>query len=884
MHEADGDNAEQWRLSAADGGTELWRDWGPYLSERAWGTVREDYSADGDAWTYFPFEHARSRAYRWSEDGLAGLSNHNQDWCFALAFWNGRDPILKERAFGLGNGEGNHGEDAKDYWWYEDGTPTASWLRWRYHYPQAEFPYARLRAENAARGKDDTEFELIDTGIFDDDRYFIITADYAKAAPDAYAVRITVENAGPDRATLHVLPHLWFRDMWSWGRAPDIEDDLDTVGLMIRGEPGRLTGTHPHTGTLVLQDVPAPGSAALGADATAPPPLMCDNETNAALLFGGENRNPYTKDGIGDHVVHGTATVNPNNCGTKGALHYILDLAPGERRELDLWLAAADCELPDHAQTLADREREADGFYAAMTPPGTSPDDAKIMRQAYAGLVWSKQFYHYDVHRWISGDPSQPLPPDHRAHDRNAGWGHFWARDVLLMPDPWEYPWFAAWDLAFHCAVYSEIDPGFARAQLMTFLSQRYLHPNGQMPAYEWNFDDVNPPVLAWAVLRVYYAQRDTEFLKACFHKLLANFTFWVNRKDAGQDNIFEGGFLGLDNIGVFDRSNLPVDGVLEQSDGTGWMAFFSLCMLVISIELTLREPVYEEMACKFAEHYAYIAAAINDSGIWDDEDGFYYDRLRRDGCDPIVMRVRSMVGVVPLLASFPVSTKLLERLPRFAAHLEEFTTRRPEYAKGVLGRKHATGGLVFSLANDEQAARVLSRLADPEEFLSPYGLRSLSIHHRDHPFMLGIDGVDASVDYEPGESHSGMFGGNSNWRGPVWMPLNYLFLEAVYRVGPALGVVTHPGEGRIVVDRPIFAENLRQRLIGIFRTDPNGRLPVLGDNPRLQGDPRWRDRPWFYEYFHADSGAGLGAAHQTGWTALIASLIRNPTLGFPPS
>jgi hypothetical protein len=878
------DVAEQQRLNEANDGTEPWRDWGPYLAERAWGTVREDYSADGDAWKYFPFEHARSRAYRWSEDGLAGLCNHNQDWCFALAFWNGRDPILKERAFGLGNGEGNHGEDVKDYWWYEDATPTASWLRWRYHYPQAEFPYARLRAENAGRGKEEPEFELIDTGVFDGDRYFIITADYAKAAPDAYAVRITVENAGPDPATLHVLPHLWFRDMWSWGRAPDIEDDLDTASLMIEGARGKLTATHPHTGTIVLADAVLSEAPSYEAAATAPRPLLCDNETNAAVLYGGVNRSTYPKDGIGDHVVHGAATVSPNSRGTKGALHYVLDLAPGERRELRLWLAAADRKLPDHAQTLADREREADAFYAGVTPPGTSVEDATIMRQAYAGLIWSKQYYHYDVHRWISGDPKQPLPPDHRAHDRNAAWGHFWARDVLLMPDPWEYPWFAAWDLAFHCAAYAEIDPGFARAQLLTFLSQRYLHPNGQLPAYEWDFDDVNPPVLAWAALRIYYVARDTEFLKACFHKLLANFTFWVNRKDAGQDNIFEGGFLGLDNIGVFDRSNLPVDGVLEQSDGTGWMAFFSLCMLVISIELAQREPVYEEMACKFAEHYAYIAAAINGSGIWDEEDGFYYDRLRRDGREPLVMRVRSMVGVIPLLATYPVSTKVLERLPRFARHLEEFTTRRPEYAHGMLGRPHATGGLVFSLAGDVQAARVLSRLADPDEFLSPYGLRSLSRYHRDHPFVLDLDGVEASVDYEPGESRSGLFGGNSNWRGPVWMPLNYLFLEAVYRVGPALGVVTHPGPGRRPVDRPVFAENLRQRLIGIFRMDMTGRRPVLGDNETFQGDPRWRDRPWFYEYFHADTGAGLGAAHQTGWTALIASLIRNPTLGFPPS
>jgi hypothetical protein len=870
------DDAERRRLKAADDGAEPWREWGPYLSERAWGTVREDYSAEGDAWRYLPFEHARSRAYRWSEDGMAGLCNLNQDWCFALAFWNGRDPILKERVFGLANAEGNHGEDAKDYWWYEDATPTASWLRWRYHYPQAEFPYRQLREENAARGKDQPEYELVDTGIFDENRYFVISADYAKASPEAYAIRITVENAGPDAATLHVLPHLWLRDMWSWGRAPDIEDAVDTDALGVWGEPGRLTATHPHTGALTLTD----------ATGAAPPALICDNETNAELLFGSPNESPYPKDGIGDHVVHGAPTVNPAGKGTKGALHYVLELAPGERRELSLWLAAAGSPVTGHAQVLTEREHEADEFYAAcldgQSARETSADEARIMRQAYAGLIWSKMFYHYDVHRWINGDPAQPLPPDHRGHDRNAGWQHFWARDVLLMPDPWEYPWFAAWDLAFHCAVLAEIDPGCAKEQLYTFLSQRYQHPNGKVPAYEWDFDDMNPPVLAWAVMRVHRAVGgDREFLKACFHKLLLNFTFWVNRKDQGEDNLFEGGFLGLDNIGVFDRSRLPVGGVLEQSDGTAWMAFFCLYMLEIAIELAAHEPIYEEMASKFAEHYAYIAVAINDCGIWDEEDGFYYDRLRRDGGEAVVMRVRSMVGAIPLVAAIAVDADTLKRLPRFTAHLAEFTTRRPEYARAIT-RRHAAGGLVFSLADDRQAARVLARLADPAEFFSDHGLRSLSRYHADHPFELRLDGMTASVDYEPGESRSGMFGGNSNWRGPVWMPLNYLVFEAVSRVGPALAV-TQDLDGAPPVDRAGVAAALRDRLIGLFRLGPDGRRPAIGPYELLQTDPRWRDRPWFYEYFHGDTGAGLGAAHQTGWTALIASLIRNPTLGFPP-
>jgi hypothetical protein len=889
------EDAERRRLRAADDGIEPWREWGPYLAERAWGTVREDYSADGDAWGYFPFEHARSRAYRWSEDGLAGLCNRNQDWCFALAFWNGRDPILKERAFGLANPEGNHGEDAKDYWWYEDATPTASWLRWRYHYPQAEFPYRLLREENAARGRGEPEYELIDTGVFDEDRYFVVTADYAKAAPGAYAIRITVENAGPESARLHVLPHLWFRDMWSWGRAPDIEDAVDTDALLIRGEPGRLTATHPHTGTVSLFAVD-------GIVATA---LLCDNETNAELLFGSENRSRYPKDGIGDHVVRGAQTVNPANTGTKGALHYEFDLAPGERRELALWLVADEPGRPatgaapakadtststappvgtasGHARALADREREADAFYAAITPPGTTPDDARIMRTAYAGLVWSKQFYHYDVHRWLSGDPAQPLPPEHRAHDRNADWQHFWARDVLLMPDPWEYPWIASWDLAFHCAAMAEIDPGCAKDQLSVYLSRRYQHADGKVPAYEWDFDDVNPPVMAWAALRVHRcAGGDREFLKACFHKLLMNFTYWVNRKDDDEDNIFEGGFLGLDNIGVFDRSRLPVDGVLEQSDGTGWMAFYCLTMLEIAIELAVHEPVYEEMASKFAEHYAYIAVAINRCGLWDEQDGFYYDRLRRYGAEPVVMRVRSMVGAVPLVAAVAVDADTLRRLPRFTAHLAEFTTRRPEYARAIT-RRHAAGGTVFSLADDRQAGRILARLGDPAEFFSPHGLRSLSAFHREHPFTLDLDGLTASVDYEPAESRSGLFGGNSNWRGPVWMPLNYLVLEAVFRIGPALAAPADPDTP--AMDRAVFGEQLRQRLIGLFRLGADGRRPVLGESGLMQSDPRWRDRPWFFEYFHGDSGAGLGAAHQTGWTALIASLIRNPTLGFPPA
>jgi hypothetical protein len=854
---------EHERLAAADDGTVPWRDWGPYLSERAWGSVREDYSADGDAWSYFPFDHARSRAYRWSEDGLAGLCNLNQDWCFALAFWNERDPFLKERAFGLANAEGNHGEDAKDYWWYEDAAPSGSWLSWRYHYPQAEFPYALLRSANAARTKDESEYELVDTGVFAGDRYFAITADYAKQDPYTYAVRVSVRNEGPEPATLHLLPHLWLRNMWAWGRAADIEDAVDAGLVGVRGAPGRLIARHPHFDPVTLAD----------RSGLNPEPLLCDNETNAALLFDAENCSAYPKDGIGDHVVHGAASVNPSLEGTKGALHYVLELAPGEERAVHLVLSTQPDALPaatDVEHCLTGRAAEADAFYAALTPAEVDPGDARIMRQAYAGLVWAKQFYHYDVHRWAAGDPAQPLPPAHRAHDRNAAWSHFWARDVLLMPDPWEYPWFAAWDLAFHCAAMAAIDPGFARAQLLTFLSQRYQHPNGKFPAYEWDFDDVNPPVLAWAALAVHRADgRDLGFLRACFHKLLLEFTFWVDRKDAEENNVFEGGFLGLDNIGPFDRSKVPVDGVLEQSDGTGWMGFYCLSMLEISIELALADPVYEEMACKFAEHFAYIAAAINDCGLWDEQDGFYYDRLRRADGSVLTVRVRSMVGVVPLLASLAIDRATLDKLPRFARHLTEFTTRRPEYMRAV-SRPHFGGGILFSLVDPEQAERVMARVADPDEFRSPHGLRSLSRFHLDRPFTVElVPGVPAAVGYEPGESRSGLFGGNSNWRGPVWMPMNYLMIETIGRIAPAL-------DGSVLrTDRRALAETLRQGLIGLFRPDSDGRRPVLGDEESFQRDPRWAERPWFYEYFHGETGRGLGAAHQTGWTALVAELIR---------
>jgi hypothetical protein len=836
-----------------------WRRFGPYLAERAWGTVREDYSADGDAWRYLPHDHARSRAYRWSEDGLAGLCDHSQHLCFALAFWNGRDPILKERIFGLTGHEGNHGEDAKEYWWFLDCTPSHSFMRWRYVYPQAAFPYDRLVEENARRGRDDPEFELVDTGVFDDGRYWVITADYAKASPDDLLVHLELRNNGPDAATIHVLPHLWFRNTWSWG----LKDERPSLAL----EEGRIVARHPIVGTRYLTA------------AGAPEPLFCENESNVARLWGGEGKGPpYPKDGINDHVVAGAATVNPAQTGTKAAFHYVLEVAAGATAVVELRLADEPKGIgAGFAEMLAARRGDADAFYAELTPAHATDDEARVLRQALAGMLWSKQFFHYDVRRWLAGDPALPPPPPERLHGRNADWTHLSNHDVISMPDTWEYPWFAAWDLGFHCIPLAHVDPEFAKHQLLLLCREWYMHPNGQLPAYEWSFGDVNPPVHAWAALRVFEidGSRDVEFLERVFHKLLLNFTWWVNRKDAAGNNVFEGGFLGLDNIGVFDRSSLPVSGTLEQSDGTAWMAMYCQNLLELALVLAEHDRSYEDLATKFYEHFALIGTAINDKGLWDEADGFYYDVLHLGDGSALPLRARSMVGLLPLAAVTTLGPRTMERLPEFMRRVEWFTEHRREGAEVVdhtPSPDHA-GWRLLSIVDDDRLRRILRPMLDPAEFLSDHGLRALSKFHEEHPLRVDVDGVAATLDYEPAESRSGLFGGNSNWRGPVWFPVNYLLVETlrVYHryLGDGFTVECPTGSGTELTLAEV-ADELANRLIGIFLSRAGGTRPVFGSYRLLQ---EWDDL-LFHEYFHAETGAGLGASHQTGWTGLVADLI----------
>jgi hypothetical protein len=858
--------AEQERLAAAG----PWRAWGPYVSERAWGTVREDYSADGSAWTYFPHDHARSRAYRWSEDGLAAVCDEHQTFCLGLALWNGVDPILKERIFGLTGPEGNHGEDAKEYWWYLDSTPTHSWMRWRYHYPQAPFPYDDLVAENARRGRGDREYELVDTGVFAGDRYWAVTVEYAKAGPTDLCAVVRVQNRGPAEATLHLLPTLWFRNTWAWGLPGQ-----DAVPA-IRAAPGRLLARHHRLGGLTLAGDGEPAA------------LCCDNETNAVRLFGVPGRSAYPKDGINDHVVHGAATVNPDGVGTKAALHYVLTVPGGQTREIRLRLVAGDVAAPDlgaeFSRTVAERAGEADAFFAGLTPASATPDEALVLRQAIAGMMWGKQFYHYDVERWLDGDPAGPAPPARRGAGRNRDWRHLNNADVLSMPDPWEYPWFAAWDLAFHCIPIARVDPGFAKSQLLLILREWYTHPNGQVPAYEWAFGDVNPPVHAWAALRVFEIDggRDFTFLARAFHKLMLNFTWWVNRKDADGDNIFAGGFLGLDNIGPIDRSAiLPVAGRLEQSDGTAWMAMYALNLLEMALALAQHDRSYEDAATKFLEHFAYIADALDSKGLWDEGDGFFYDVLALDDGQWTPLRVRSMVGLLPLAATTTLSQATMARLPEFTAHFLWFLKHKTQYQR-VVGETHERDGVpgrLLAIVHSEHLVRILGKMLDEAEFLSPHGLRALSRHHLEHPFTLDLAGQQYTVDYEPGESTSGLFGGNSNWRGPVWFPVNYLIIEALRRYarfyGPDLRVEHPTGSGvRRTLDE--VADDLARRLVGIFLDDGDGRRPVFGDTALFQTDPAWHDLLPFHEYFHGDTGRGLGAAHQTGWTGLVADLILN--------
>ena len=868
-------NAETQRLQESEQRTKHWKRWGPYLSERAWGTVREDYSAYGSAWDYLPHDHARSRAYRWNEDGLAGICDRRQTLCFAVALWNGRDPFLKERAFGLTGNEGNHGEDVKEYYYYLDATPTHSYLKYLYKYPQAEFPYAWLKAENQRRDKLSPEFELIDTGVFDDDRYFDVQVEYAKADVEDLCVRITVSNRGAETASLHLLPTLWFRNAWSWNGASE-RPSMNASGDVIEAQ-------HHELGQRWLY---CEGAEEL---------LFCENDTNASRLYGAENASPYCKDGINDYVVNGVSeAVNPEQKGTKAAAHYRLQLAAGETATVRLRLSDQQSTKPfaDFDKVFKARIDEADEFYADVIPSDASDDARNVMRQAFAGMVWSKQFYHYVVNDWLQGDPSQPAPPAERKRGRNHEWSHLYNADVISMPDKWEYPWYAAWDLAFHCVPLALIDSDFAKEQLILMLREWYMHPNGQLPAYEWSLGDVNPPVHAWAAWRVYKIEKkrrgtgDTVFLKRVFQKLLLNFTWWVNRKDAEGKNIFQGGFLGLDNIGVFDRSApLPTGGHIEQSDGTSWMAMYSLNLMAMALELAKEDPSYEDVASKFWEHFLYIARAMSHRGedgitLWDEQDGFFYDVLHTPESEPLPMRVRSMVGLIPLFAVETLEPELLERLPSFKRRLEWFIDNRRDLVTNVACMRSPGRGerRLLSVVNRDQLRSVLQFMLDENEFLSPHGIRAVSRHHHENPYVLNVNGAEHRVDYEPAESSTGLFGGNSNWRGPIWFPVNYLLIESLQKFHHYLGdefkVECPTGSGQWLSLWEVAAE-LSQRLSAIFMRNGDGRRPVHGGTEKFQTDPHWRDLLLFYEYFHGDNGAGIGASHQTGWTGLVAKLLQ---------
>ena len=890
-HSRPADCPEQARLASCRSGPRPWKLWGPYLAERQWGTVREDYSADGDVWTSFPHDHARGRAYRWGEDGLLGIADRECRLAFALALWNGRDPILKERLFGLANPEGNHGEDVKELYYYLDATPTASYLAACYRYPQQAFPYADLIAGNAHRGYHDPEYELLDTGVFAGDRFFDIRIEYAKADPTDIGIRITVTNAGPERATLWLLPTLWFRNTWAWGAGPERDWGMPR----ITASAGGVVAEHATLGRYHL---------------TARDPcewIFTDNDTNAARLFAATNRTPYVKDAFHDWLVHGvTAAVNPARTGTKAAAVHVLDIAPGGQAVVALRLrGSADTEsAPLRAERpafgvgfddiFAQRRAEADRFHdeiaagdiaAGHGAAGLEPEVRTVVRQAAAGLVWSQQFYFFDVPRWVSGDPGQPAPPAHRDHP-NHDWPHLHARDILAVPDTWEFPWFAVWDTAFQMIAHALVDPDFAKDQLLRFLRERYQHPNGQLPAYEFNFADANPPVHAAACRRVYEmtGRKDRLFLARVFHKLALNFTWWVNRVDRTGRHLFSGGFLGLDNIGVFDRSKpLPVAGHLEQADGTAWMAHFAAEMLAIAVELAGHDPAYEDMARKFFEHYLAIVAAINTldgTGLWDEADGFYYDHLHVDG-RMIPLKCRSIVGVVPLLAVETFDCRTLERLPAFRDRMEWFARHRPEQTAHldlpVAGRCER---YLLSAVSRPRLERILRRLLDEEEFLSPYGIRSLSKAHATRPFVFVAGGVEHRVAYVPGEAEGGQFGGNSNWRGPIWLPMNFILVEALRRYAEyyrdTLRVECPTGSGRWCTLGEV-ADEISRRVARLFLPDATGRRPCHGDEPRYANDPAWRDLVLFYEYFDGESGRGCGAAHQTGWSALVANLLLEP-------
>ena len=861
---------ERTRLAQARTGEQPWKQWGPYLSLRQWGTVREDYSATGDAWNAFPFDQARSRAYRWGEDGLAGVCDRWQHLCFGIALWNGRDPFLKERLFGLTNGEGNHGEDVKEHWWPLDSTPTHSYMGWLYRYPQAAFPYDQLRAESARRTREEPEYELVDTGVLAEDRFFDVEVTYAKAGPEDLCVRVTVTNRGPEQATLHLLPTVWFRNTWAWGRDdrhPSLSAYDDTTVALRHGTLGDMW-------------------LSCGTDTGAPTLLFTDNETNSQKLFGTANRTAYVKDGINDHVVGGLPTVNPDRTGTKASAWYARDLAPGEVWTVDLRLSADEplgvALGKSFDKTLATRKAECDEFYAALLPPTTPRAAVEVHRRAMAGLLWTKQYYAYHVAAWLQGDPAFPPPDPGRGSIRNGDWRHLGNTDVISMPDGWEYPWYAAWDLAFHMIPMAQVDPDFAKEQLVLLCREWYMHPNGQLPAYEWAFDDTNPPVHAWATYRVFKIDakltgtKDYAFLERVFHKLLMNFTWWVNRKDAEGRNVFAGGFLGLDNIGLFDRSKpLPGGGHLDQADGTSWMAMYALNMLAIALELAANDPTYEDVATKFFEHFLGIAHALTTLDLWDEGDGFFYDVLRTPGADPTPLRVRSAVGLIPLFAIEIAEPELLELLPDFAQRVRWFERHRPELCQNLF--TDAAGRRMLSVLSPDRLRSLLGYLLDEGEFLSPHGIRSLSKHHREHPVTLELAGELHTVDYEPAESRTGLFGGNSNWRGPVWFPINYLVVESLQKYHRYLGdgwTVAFPTGSSQQLHLWDVAGELSRRLISLFLPGPDGHRPVNSAYPDLHRGALWESHVTFPEYLHGDTGAGLGASHQTGWTALVAKLI----------
>ncbi len=841
-----------------------WKRWGPYLSERAWGTVREDYSPHGAAWDHLPHDHARSQAYRWNEDGIAGISDRKQNLCFAVALWNGRDAILKERLFGLTGNEGNHGEDVKECYYYLDSTPTHSYMKYLYKYPHAAFPYGELVQRNRERSKHEREFELADTGVFEENRYCDVFVEYAKAAPEDILIRIEVANRGPEAAEVHLLPALWFRNTWSWQQGvPKPSLRLAAPGVVSTSAGLQLT----------CDD--------------APEVLFTENETNTRRLYGYDNGSPFAKDGINDRVVHGDpGAVNPANSGTKAAAWYRLRIEPGSSVVVRLRLRSEAGIGSDFDKVFARRVREAEEFYATVIPAELSEDARNVMRQAFGGLLWSKQFYHYVVKDWLAGDPAQPAPPAERRDGRNRDWSHLYNADVISMPDKWEYPWYAAWDLAFHCVPLALVDSEFAKEQLTLMVREWYMHPNGQLPAYEWALGDVNPPVHAWAAWRVYKIEKkrtgvgDRTFLQRIFHKLLLNFTWWVNRKDAEGRNVFQGGFLGLDNIGVFDRSApLPTGGHIEQADGTGWMAMYSLNLLAIALELAKEDPAYEDVASKFWEHFLFIANAMNELGLWHGGDGFFYDLLHLEGGQR-PLEVRSMVGLIPLFAVETLEPELMQRLPGFARRLEWFIANRPDLTKNVACMRSSGEGerRMLSIVDGDQLRQVLRVMLDENEFFSPHGIRALSRRHRDQPFRMGVNGNEHRVTYEPGESSTGLFGGNSNWRGPVWFPVNYLLVESLQKFHHYLGdgytVECPTGSGRYLTLWEVAAE-ISRRLSGIFLRDASGRRPVHGGDERYAADPHWRDLVLFYEYFHGDNGSGVGASHQTGWTALAAKLLQ---------